>query len=50
MAAGWAVAFDAPFKWTKQVASDFGGVRNGTVVHWPKSINEKGGLRRHSRT
>jgi arylsulfatase A-like enzyme len=45
MAAGWAVAFDAPFKWTKQVASDFGGTRNGTVVHWPKGIKEKGGLR-----
>jgi arylsulfatase A-like enzyme len=45
MAAGWAVAFDAPFKWTKQVASDFGGTRNGTVVHWPKGITEKGGLR-----
>ena len=45
MAAGWAVAFDAPFKWTKQVASDFGGTRNGTVMHWPKGINGKGGLR-----
>ncbi|MBW2579148.1 MAG: arylsulfatase, partial [Deltaproteobacteria bacterium] len=45
MAAGWAVAFDAPFSWTKQVASDFGGTRNGMVVHWPKGITEKGGLR-----
>jgi hypothetical protein len=45
MAAGWAVAFDAPFTWTKQVASDFGGTRNGTVIHWPKGIKEKGGLR-----
>ncbi|MCL4768166.1 MAG: arylsulfatase [Hyphomicrobiaceae bacterium] len=45
MAAGWAVAFDAPFKWTKQVASDFGGTRNGMVIHWPKGIDEKGGLR-----
>ena len=45
MAAGWAVAFDAPFKWTKQVASDFGGTRNGTVIHWPKGITDKGGLR-----
>ena len=35
MAAGWAVALDAPFSWTKQVASDFGGTRNGMVVHWP---------------
>ena len=45
MAAGWAVAFDAPFTWTKQVASDFGGTRNGTVIHWPNGIKEKGGLR-----
>jgi len=45
MAAGWAVAFDTPFTWTKQVASDFGGTRNGTVIHWPKGIKEKGGLR-----
>jgi len=45
MAAGWAVAFDAPFAWTKQVASDFGGTRNGVVIHWPKGIREKGGLR-----
>ena len=45
MAAGWAVAFDAPFSWTKQVASDFGGTRNGMVIHWPKGIKENGGLR-----
>jgi arylsulfatase len=45
MSAGWAVAFDAPFTWTKQVASDFGGTRNGTVIHWPNGIKEKGGLR-----
>jgi arylsulfatase len=45
MAAGWAVAFDSPFSWTKQVASDFGGTRNGMVVHWPNGIKEKGGLR-----
>ena len=45
MAAGWAVAFDTPFTWTKQVASDFGGTRNGVVIHWPKGIKEKGGLR-----
>ena len=45
MAAGWAVAFDAPFSWTKQVASDFGGTRNGMVIHWPNGITEKGGLR-----
>ncbi len=45
MAAGWAVAFDAPFMWTKQVASDFGGTRNGMIIHWPDGIKEKGGLR-----
>jgi arylsulfatase A-like enzyme len=45
MAAGWAVAFDTPFAWTKQVASDFGGTRNGAVIHWPEGIKEKGGLR-----
>ncbi len=46
MAAGWAVAFDTPFAWTKQVASDFGGTRNGMVVHWPKGIQAKNGIRR----
>lgn len=45
MAAGWAVAFDSPFSWTKQVASDFGGTRNGVVIHWPQGIKDKGGLR-----
>ncbi|MBN7796556.1 arylsulfatase [Parahaliea mediterranea] len=45
MSAGWAVAFDSPFKWTKQVASDFGGTRNGMVVHWPGGIKQGGGLR-----
>jgi arylsulfatase A-like enzyme len=45
MSAGWAVAFDTPFRWTKQVASDFGGTRNGVVISWPKGIKEKGGLR-----
>ena len=45
MAAGWAVAFDSPFSWTKQVASDFGGTRNGMVIHWPDGIADKGGLR-----
>jgi arylsulfatase len=45
MTANWAVAFDTPFSWTKQVASDFGGTRNGMVIHWPKGIKEKGGLR-----
>ncbi|MFO1417965.1 MAG: arylsulfatase [Methylotetracoccus sp.] len=45
MAAGWAVAFDTPFRWTKQVAADFGGTRNGMVVHWPKRVQAKNGLR-----
>jgi arylsulfatase len=45
MAAGWAVAFDSPFSWTKQVASDFGGTRNGAVIHWPKGIKAKGEMR-----
>jgi len=45
MAAGWAVAFDSPFGWMKQVASDFGGTRNGMVVHWPKGIRAKNEIR-----
>jgi arylsulfatase len=45
MAAGWAVAFDTPFTWTKQVASSFGGTRNGLVVHWPKGIRARNELR-----
>jgi arylsulfatase len=44
-AAGWAVAGDSPFTWTKQVASSYGGTRNGMVVHWPKGIKAKGELR-----
>lgn len=44
-AVGWAWAMDAPFQWTKQVASHWGGTRNGTIVHWPDGITEKGGLR-----
>ena len=42
---GWAWAMDTPFQWTKQVASHWGGTRNGTIVHWPNGIEEKGGLR-----
>ncbi len=42
---GWAWAMDAPFQWTKQVASHFGGTRNPMVVHWPKGIKAKGELR-----
>lgn len=45
MAAGWSVALNSPFGWMKQVASDFGGTRNGMVVHWPKRIQDKGGIR-----
>ncbi len=45
MAAGWAVALDSPFGWMKQVPSDFGGTRNGMVVHWPKGIKAKNGIR-----
>jgi arylsulfatase len=41
MAAGWAVALNAPFGWMKQVPSDFGGTRNGLVVHWPKGIKAR---------
>ena len=43
--AGWAVAMDAPFTYTKQVASDFGGTRNGMVIHWPKGIKAQGEVR-----
>jgi arylsulfatase A-like enzyme len=45
MAAGWAVAGDTPFSWTKQVASNFGGTRNGMVMFWPKRITAKGEVR-----
>jgi arylsulfatase len=45
MAAGWAVAFDAPYAWVKQIASSFGGTRVGMVAHWPKGIGDKGGIR-----
>jgi arylsulfatase len=44
-AVGWAHAMDTPFQWTKQVASHWGGTRNGTIVSWPKGIKAKGGLR-----
>ena len=45
MAAGWAVALDSPFAWTKQIPSDFGGTRNGMVVSWPKGIKAKNEIR-----
>jgi len=41
-AAGWAVAGDTPFTWTKQVASDYGGTTNSIAVHWPRGIKGKG--------
>jgi len=45
MAVPWAWAFDTPFKWTKQIASHFGGTRNPLVVSWPNTITDKGGIR-----
>jgi len=44
-AAGWAVAGDTPFTWTKQVAANYGGTRNGMVVHWPSRIKARGEVR-----
>jgi arylsulfatase len=44
-AVGWAHALDTPYQWTKQVASHWGGTRNGTVVHWPRGIEAKGEVR-----
>ena len=41
-AVGWAWAGDAPFQWTKQIASHFGGTRQGTVISWPKKIKPMG--------
>jgi arylsulfatase len=41
-AVGWAHAMNTPYQWTKQVASHWGGTRNGTIVHWPKGIRAKG--------
>ncbi|GAA5107180.1 arylsulfatase [Haloechinothrix salitolerans] len=42
---GWALAMNTPYQWTKQVASHFGGTRDGMVVHWPDRITERGGIR-----
>ncbi len=44
-AVGWAHALNTPYQWTKQVASHWGGTRNGTIVHWPKGIKAKGEIR-----
>ncbi len=45
MAAGWAVAFDTPYQWTKQVGSDYGGTKVDLAIQWPKGIKAKGELR-----
>jgi len=45
MASGWAVGFNSPFGWMKQVPSDFGGTRNGMVMSWPKGITAKNEIR-----
>ena len=44
-AVGWAHAMDTPYQWTKQVASHWGGTRNGAIVHWPKGIEARGEVR-----
>ena len=44
-AVGWAHAMDTPYQWTKQVASHFGGTRNGAIVHWPAGFDAKGEIR-----
>ncbi len=45
MAVGWTWAFDTPFKWTKQIPSFFGGVRQGMAIAWPGHIKDAGGIR-----
>ncbi|MGD0188618.1 MAG: arylsulfatase [Roseiarcus sp.] len=45
MAVAWAWAFDTPFKWTKQIASHFGGTRQGMAISWPARIKDAGGIR-----
>ena len=45
MAVGWTWAFDTPYRWTKQVASHFGGTRNGMAISWPAKIKDRGGIR-----
>jgi len=44
-AVGWAHAMDTPYQWTKQVASHWGGTRNGTIVHWPNGFDTRGEVR-----
>jgi arylsulfatase len=45
MSVAWSWAFDTPFKWTKQIASHFGGTRQGMVIAWPGHIKDVGGIR-----
>ncbi len=45
MSVAWSWAFDTPFKWTKQVASHFGGTRQGMAIAWPDRIKDAGGIR-----
>src|SRR5437762_12082819 len=45
MAVAWSWAFDTPFKWTKQIASHFGGTRQGMAISWPSRIKDAGGVR-----
>jgi arylsulfatase len=45
MAVPWSWAFDTPFSWTKQIASHFGGTRQGMAISWPKVIKDTGGIR-----
>jgi hypothetical protein len=45
MSVAWSRAFDTPFKWTKQVASHFGGTRQGMAISWPGRISDVGGMR-----
>jgi arylsulfatase A-like enzyme len=45
MSVAWSWAFDTPFKWTKQIASHFGGTRQGMVIAWPNRIKDRGGIR-----
>jgi Sulfatase len=44
-AVGWSHAMDTPYQWTKQVASHWGGTRNGTIIHWPNEIKTRGEMR-----
>ena len=45
MSVAWSWAFDTPFKWTKQIASHFGGTRQGMAMSWPGHITDVGGVR-----